>query len=278
MRKIKVKAFAKVNFTLDIKGKENGYHELKTLVATVSLSDDVIIKKRRDDRISLKVKGKAGCPANENNAYKAGKAFKKTFKTEGFDILLKKHIPMGSGLGGSSTDAAAVLVGLKTLFGTDGDMTDLANSLGSDTAYILKGGFALLSGRGEKIAPVNFADKLYVILCKANGSVVTKDAYAKFDELKTSEPPATEIAVESLEKGDIAGFYKNLKNDLYPSATEILPEIRQNLKILSSVAPATMSGSGSTTFAVFSDRRSRDQAYKKLYGRLKGKLIKAETV
>ena len=278
MRKIKIKARAKVNFTLDVSGKKDGYHELKTLVASVSLSDDVIIKKRKDDLISLKVIGRAGCSAGENNAFKAGKLFKKTFNTKGFDIVLKKRIPIGSGLGGSSADAAGVLSGLKTLFGLSDDMTALANALGSDTAYMLRGGFAVLEGRGEKITPIESKEKFYFLLLKADGSVITKDAYSKFDETGVSEPEKTPKAADALKNGDISEFLGSLKNDLYNPATAILPEIEENLETLSSVAPSVMSGSGATTFAVFTDEKSRDLAYKFLKKQLKGKLIKAETV
>lgn len=278
MKKIKIKAYAKVNFALDVIGKEDGYHELKTLVSSVSLCDDVIIKKRNDDEISLKVIGSAGCSANENNAYKAGDLFKKTFNTSGFDIILKKRIPLGGGLGGSSADSAAVLNGLKALFEIDEDITDLANALGSDTAYMLKGGFALLSGRGEKIYPIETDGKFYLLLCKANGAVITKDAYKKFDELNICASPTAENAASALERGNAAEFLTALKNDLYEPAVGILPEIRENLKALSSVAPAVMSGSGATTFAVFTDKKSRDSAYKILKNKLKDKLIKAETV
>ena len=278
MRKIRLKARAKVNITLDVSGKKDGYHELKTLVASVSLSDEVKIKKRKDDLISLKVIGRAGCSAGENNAFKAGKLFKKTFNTKGFDIVLKKRIPIGGGLGGSSADAAGVLSGLKTLFGLSDDMTELANELGSDTAYMLRGGFAVLEGRGEKIEPIAVDKKFYLLLCTAQGSVMTKDAYGKFDEIGASGSEKTPKAADALKKGDVAEFLNGLKNDLYLPSTEILPEIKRNLEILSSVAPAVMSGSGSTTFAVFTDEKARDSSYKLLKKKLKGKLIKAETI
>ena len=278
MKKVKVKAYAKVNFALDVFGKADGYHELKTVVASISLCDDVIVKEREDNRVSIRVIGSAGCSANENNAFKAGKIFKKTFKTKGFDITLKKRIPVGSGLGGSSADVAATLNGLKTLFEIDGDMTELANKLGSDTAYMLKGGFALLEGRGEIISPIESRNKFYLILCKANGSVITKDAYAKFDDLNINNPPTAETAAKALEKGDTSEFLSSLKNDLYLPATKILSEIKKNIKTLSSVAPAFMSGSGATTFVVFTDKKSRDKAYRVLRKKLKDKLIKAETV
>ncbi|MBO4594357.1 MAG: hypothetical protein J5697_01485, partial [Clostridia bacterium] len=88
----------------------------------------------------------------------------------------------------------------------------------------------------------------------------------------------TPKAADALKKGDVAEFLNGLKNDLYLPSTEILPEIKRNLEILSSVAPAVMSGSGSTTFAVFTDEKARDLSYKLLKKKLKGKLIKAETI
>ena len=278
MKKIKVFAPAKVNFALDIVGKENGYHNIKTVVSTVSFGDEIVLKKRKDDRISLKVIGSAGCPAGENNAFKAGKLFKKTFKTSGFDIVLKKKIPVGSGLGGSSADAAGVLNGLKALFKVNADLNSLANALGSDTAYMLLGGFALLKGRGEVIEPIKTGTKFYLVLCKSEYPVMTKDAYALYDEIGEEYSPFAELLKESLEKDDRDGVVKNLKNDLYAAATRILPEIKRDLFSLSECAPSVMSGSGATVFSVFLDKEERDKAYSVLKKKLKGKLIKAETI
>ena len=278
MRAIKVLARAKVNFVLDVFGKTEGYHEIASVVSTVGFGDEIVIKKRKDDRISLYVKGTCGCPADENNAFKAAKLFKKTFKTRGFDIYLKKKIPVGSGLGGSSADSAGVLSGLKTLFGIDADMSILANALGSDTAYQLKGGFALIKGRGEEIKKIDAPIKLYLLLCKADGNVITADAYRKFDELGEMQTPYAEKSANLLSEKKTEEFLKTLKNDLFLPAIAILPEVKQNYEKLFSFAPTVMSGSGATVFSVFTDKKERDKVYKLLKPELKNKLIKTETV
>jgi len=278
MKKIKVKANAKVNLSLDIVGIDGGFHDLKTVVSTIDFGDTIIIKKRNDDRISLKVTGSAGCSADENNAFTAGKLFKKTFKTSGFDILLKKKIPVGSGLGGSSADSAGVLKGLKTLFGLNCDVSALSDALGSDTSYMLSGGFAMLEGRGNKITPIKTSLKLYLILCVADGSVITKNAYKKYDEMGETFEEGSDKTLTALKISDADGVIKNLKNDLFPSACELLPEVKKNFGIMSEKFPTVMSGSGATVYSVFKTKKERDRAYKTLSRTFKGKLIKAETV
>ena len=278
MKRIKVSAKAKVNFALDIVGKDGGFHTLKTVVSTMNFSDEIILKKRKDDRISLKVIGSAGCSADENNAYKASKLFKKTFRVSGFDVILKKKIPVGSGLGGSSADASAVLVGLKKLFGVEADITPLANALGSDTLYMTRGGYALLEGRGEKITAIDTDLKLFLILCTAIEGVNTKDAYAKFDEIGETYDSVADVTAKAIKDGDYNGLIKSLKNDLYLSATKLNPEVAKNYETMSKFAPTVMSGSGATVFSVFKCKKDRDEAYKTLSKILKGKLIKTETV
>lgn len=278
MKKLEVLAKAKVNLSLDIVGKDGGFHELKTVVSAIDFGDKIVIKKRNDDRISLKVVGSAGCSADENNAFKAGKVFKKTFRTSGFDILLKKKIPVGGGLGGSSADSAGALKGLKTLFGIEGDIATLSDALGSDTKYMLNGGFALLEGRGDKITPIDTDLKLYLILCIADGSVITKNAFKAYDEAGETFKDSSDKMLAAVKKGDADGVIKNLKNDLFPSACTLLPEVKKNFETMAKHYPTVMSGSGATVYSVFKTKKERDSAYKVLSRTLKGKLVKAETV
>ena len=152
MKKITIKAKAKINLTLDVVGLNSGYHDINTLVTTIDLYDRIILKKRKDSAISLNCTGvKMDCAITDNNAYKTAKAFADKFSTGGVDITVQKNIPLGAGLGGSSADIAGVLNGLKALYGVNESVLDIANALGSDSGYMLSGGYAVLSGRGDKI-------------------------------------------------------------------------------------------------------------------------------
>ena len=152
MKRVKIKVPAKINLTLDITGVKDGYHHLKSIVSSINLYDTITLIKRNDDKITLLEKGiESGCDTQKNNAFKACKAFINKFGTTGVDIVLNKKIPVGGGLGGSSADIAGVLNGMKKLFGIDGSVKDLADELGSDSRYMLEGGWAVISERGNKV-------------------------------------------------------------------------------------------------------------------------------
>ncbi len=278
MNKVKIFAPAKVNFTLDILGTNEGFHNIKSLVSTLSLGDSVIIKKRKDKNITLTQEGiTVDCPLEKNNAYKSAKLFMETFNTLGVDIVIKKRIPLGGGLGGSSADICAVLKGMKKLYKIEQDITPLANLLGSDTAYMLDGGLAVLEGRGEMVSHINARLNLYLLLLTANSSVTAGECYKEFDKLGKTFDSLTDNAVESLINRNFQEFVSNLKNDLYIPAKTICGEIEQNLNLLKEQGDCFMTGSGSVTVGVYKTRRARNKAYKNLLPKVKTKLIKTKT-
>lgn len=272
---VKRKVNAKINLTLDILGRENGFHNLSSLVAEINIGDTISIKKRKDNLIVLRVKG-ANLPLDENNnAYKAAKLFMQTFNTCGVDIFIDKKIAIGGGLGGSSADIAGVLLCMKKLFNLDNSLQPLAQKLGSDVSYMLSGGYAVISGRGEKVQRVNSKLKLYLLLLSDKKSVLAKDCYAQFDRQGKSFVQLTSLARESLEKGDFLALKNYLKNDLYESAKSLNPQIEQNLNLINLDKNAVMTGSGSTVFAIYERKKQRDLVYKKLKD--KG-VIRAQTI
>lgn len=282
MKSIKIKVPAKINLTLDVLGTdEKGYHVLSSLVSSISLFDEVIIKKRKDKKINLKEKGiKCGCSVLDNNAFKAAKLYLKDCLDAGAEITLKKKIPVGGGLGGSSADIAGVLKGLESLYNFKAELKDLANALGSDSAYMLNGGWAIMRGRGEKIEKIDCSLKLYLIVVKEQESISAKNCYKKFDEQKKVFFPATERAIECLKNQDFDNFINSLKNDLTESAVLYLPAIKDNIETLKSAGAKTalMTGSGSSVYGVFLTEKDRNAAYKKLPEHLKKNAIKAETL
>lgn len=280
MKKIKIKARAKINLTLDVLGLEQNYHNINTLVSTIDLHDKILIKKRKDRLINLKMKGlPVDSPILENNAYKACKVFIQKFDTSGVDVIVNKRIPIAGGLGGSSADIAGVLNGLKELFDIKESVLPLANSLGSDSGYLLTGGYAVLSGRGEQIEQVSIDKKFYILILTENTPISAKESYKVFDKQNKTYKPCTKIALKAIEKKDYALFYKALKNDLYPASLEILPKLKENINaIKEAFADAVlMTGSGSSVYGLFESKKKRNRAYKKLLPLYSKRLIKAET-
>ena len=281
MKKITVKIPAKINLTLDVIGKTENYHDISSLVCSIDIVDEITVVKRKDDKITLKMTGlPVNCPITDNNAYKAAALFQNTFKTGGVDIVVNKNIPVGGGLGGSSADIAGVLKALNLLFETDMNMVELAADLGSDAPYMINGGYAVISGRGEKIERHNSQKTLYFLLITENAEISARACYKKFDQKKKEYPPCTAKAVTCLENEDEQGLLAAIKNDLTAAACEILPDIKFNLHALkkAGASAVTVAGSGPTVAAVFLEKKQRDAVYKKLKSLFDNSIIKAQTI
>lgn len=280
MKKIKIKAPAKVNLTLDVLGKNEKFHQIKSLMASIDLSDEIIVKKRNDDKINLKMKGlKVDCLPIDNNAYKAAKLFMATFSTKGADIIIKKRIPIGAGLGGSSADIAGVLNALKKLYQIDCDLIPLASTLGSDSAFMINGGWAIAEQKGDEISQKEIDKKLFFIILTDKRAISARESYNEFDAQDKNYPPCTDIALSALMNDDKVAFLRSIKNDLYFASSKLNENIEKNINILNNIdAPASiMAGSGSAVLAIFFDKDERDKAYKKLKKMTKEKIIKAQT-
>ena len=276
--KTKLNSYAKINLTLNICGASGGFHDIESLVTTIDLFDTVILSPRKDDKIVLKMRG-AGedIPPEKNNAYKAAKLFSETFKTGGADIEIIKRIPLAGGLGGSSADAAGVLNAMKKAYQIDEDVKPLADKLGSDTGYMLSGGFAVISGRGEKVKKIQTDLKLNLVLVYAKSGVNTADCYKEFDLSGVSGMISDNVAAErALKNGDENGLYKEVGNALYLPASRLNAEVKENLDEMKSLSPKAsgMTGSGSTVFGIFETEELRRWAVEKL----KRKDIDAEYV
>ncbi len=280
MKKIKIKAKAKINLTLDILGVKDGYHQLKSLVTSVSIADEIKIKRRKDDKITLRTTGiSVDCAPTDNNAYKSAKLFMNEHNVNGVDIRIKKRIPVGAGLGGSSADIAGVIVGMKKLFAVDCDEVALANELGSDSGYMTKGGWAIIEGRGDEITPFSPSRRFYALIITDEKSVSSKDSYSAFDKLNSAYEPATDKAVESLCKGDLYNFFPALKNDLYLPVKGIIPEMEKSIDALKNAGAlaSLMTGGGSAVYGLFTDRKAMVRAYKRLKKTYGTRLIKTST-
>ena len=254
--KSRVKAYAKINLSLNVFKAENGYHPLDSVVTTIDLYDEITVTNRRDDEIKITMRGIGAdfLYRENNNAFKAAKLFQETFATKGADITVIKNIPLSGGLGGSSADVAGVLKALKKVYGIDQDVKPLADMLGSDSGYLLTGGFARISGRGDIVEKIDSETDFWVILIYSESGVNTADCFKEFDLTSSvNNSSNNDELVSSILDGDIVGISKNVGNDLLAPAVKLCSEVQKHLNALKSLSPlcASMSGSGSTVFGFY---------------------------
>ena len=252
---VRIKSYAKINLSLNITGREGGYHTLRSLAASIDLSDTIFLTRRKLSRVTMHGLGSEGIPPEKNNALRAAELFSERFGTDGADISIYKDIPMGAGLGGSSADAAGVLRGMRKLYGvgTDEELKELADALGSDTGYMLKGGYALLEGRGERVTPLPCAETLWLLLLLPREGVSTAECYRLYDEMPDADGGQTEHCVQALLSGRAEELGANLFNSLLAPASRLQPAVARALEEAKSFSPygAGMTGSGSCVFALF---------------------------
>lgn len=279
MARIDCKIYGKINLSLCVTGKSEGYHTLDTVVLSVSKYNKVILKSRRDDKIIITFSGEYGYTPKrqaDTNAYKAAKAFMDKFKTKGAYIEIVENIPSGGGLGGSSADIAGVLIGLKKLYKIDEDVKDIADSLGSDSGYLLTGGAARLFSRGEVIKKIDSKLSGHVLVIYAkNGGVTSKECFQKFDErLDSGVVCDNDLIEEILSVGDVSALRNKIGNALYSSACELNAEIAENLAALNDLSPVIsgMTGSGSTVFCMFETYELTSWAFCKLKRKFHGRI------
>lgn len=281
MNTARVNAYAKLNLTLDIVGEEDGFHMLDSLVVSVDLSDRIVARKRADGHSSVAMHGMGSesIPPEKNNALFAAERFSKAFKTTGADLTIYKNIPMGAGMGGSSADAAGVLLAMAKLYGVKNRdaLAALAEELGSDVKFQLSGGFARMRGRGEDLAFFGEVPAMWFFaVCPAEG-VGSGACYAEFDRQGKTFPPRTGRAIEGLGSGNLDWGARLFGNHLTEAAIAIDPEIGEILKTLRAFSPigAAMTGSGSAVFAAFPTLELAQWAKSRYRGRHRAYVLRA---
>lgn len=268
---MKVKAYAKVNISLDIieKRKSDGYHLLRMIMQNIDLYDDITIDKQKSG-ITIKC-NKPYVPTDERNlAYKAAQLFKEKFNIEeGVAINIKKNIPVAAGLAGGSTDGAAVLKAMNEIFNvnaSDEELMEIGLKLGADIPYCIKGGTALCEGIGEKVTILKpFKDKI-LVLVKPPFGVSTKFVYQEFNLEKVLNHPKTEELIQAMENDDLDYICSNMKN-LLENVTlrkhKMIIGIKEEMKSHGAKG-AMMSGSGPTVFAIFDDMLKAQRCFEKM--------------
>lgn len=258
-----VLANAKINLTLFVGEKQSdGFHGISTLMQEISLCDRISIERCDSDMFFV---SDSRLPADNNNlCIKALSAFRaKTGIKQSVKISLEKHIPFMAGLGGGSSDAAAVIKALDALFDTGlsyDEMTAMAATIGSDVPFFIGGGCSRCVGRGEIIAERFKLPTLYITVAKGNAGLSTPEMYRAFDSLGT---PISDHASDKIACcDDISGIAEKIYNSFDDIACQKCPEINEiKQKMLALGALGSMlCGSGSAVFGIFADKSSSELA------------------
>ena len=248
---------AKLNLGLDVVAqREDGFHDIRTVFQAVDFTDELRARPREDAEIVLRVEGDARAPGDRTNlvvqALRALSA--RRAPGRGADLRLLKRIPVGGGLGGGSSDAAAALVLGERIWGLDPDpeeLRTLAVGVGSDVPFFLMGGTALGEGRGEVLTRLAPPPAWGWVLAISDFVVETADVFGSADKALTPLPHRLSLLQQALQVGDFMGFSGSLGNDLEPAALAIEPGLMGIRDWLRARAPVVgLSGSGSTLFAV----------------------------
>ena len=251
-------AFAKVNLTLDVLGKRaDGYHDLQSVMQTVSSRDDVEIDVGTGKPWQL-LCSVEGIPTDEKNlAWKAAKVYCDAMgkDPEGLEIRIVKRIPSGAGLGGGSADAAAVLRALNRHYGDPLSVLALAElgaQVGSDVPFCVVGGTAMVEGRGERLRKLPDMPDCIFVVCKPDFSVSTPELYRKIDTVAIPHRPDNQAMESALLAGDLGKVAENVYNVFDPVVTSEHLELNYIKSICNSYGALTeqMTGSGSAIFAI----------------------------
>ena len=269
-RMIRIRAYAKINLGLFIKGRRSdGFHEIETILLPIKLYDKINIEKSLNNTI-IECSDPSVPGQNKNLTYIAFQKLRERYPSkikEGIKIYIEKNIPVGAGLGGGSSDAAAVLLGVRNLWNigvSDKILKMIASQLGSDVSFFIDCKPALAKGRGEILKEIDYNIERWILLIYPDLNISTSWAYKNFNFILTNR--LKNINLNYLIKKNILKFRNLIFNDLeipvfskYPQ----LREIKENL-YKSGAEFALMSGSGSCLYGLFKDKSKAEKVSKKL--------------
>jgi len=266
------KAYAKLNISLDVTAKRpDGYHDMLMVMQSVSLCDEVTVELNDSGRTRAR-SNYHFVPTDERNlAVRAALKFFSAADMEGAGakISLEKHIPVGAGMAGGSSDAAAVLRALNRLcdnrFSRE-ELESLASEIGSDVAFCVSGGTALAKGRGDKLTALKDLPACSIVICKPEFSISTPELFKKLDAVKLRCHPDSAGICEALDCGSLEDIARRMYN-----VFESVPDRRMNTvaeiksRMLDHGALGSiMTGTGSAVFGVFISRENAENARRKL--------------
>lgn len=257
LNKLSVKAAAKINLSLDVTGKlPNGYHSIESVFQTVGIYDIVDLELSPDNNITLECSDPQ-IPRDEKNiAYKAAALFRELCGLDfGCSIKITKNIPSQAGMGGGSSDGAAVFYILNKLLRTNynfNDMLPYASKLGADVPFFLLGGTAYAENIGDKLTKLNDCSGKIILIAKGDSGISTPQAYKNIDMLKNPVHPQTKKLLHAINSGD-ENLYKYYSNIFEQAGIPDDVNIIKSTMIDNYALCSVMTGSGSAVFGQFED-------------------------
>ena len=270
---MRLKARAKINWTLDIVGqREDGYHLMDMLMQPITLADDIILT--LSDGITLTTGGSPLLPADEKHlAYRAAMALKQhAGYSGGAAIHVEKHIPVGAGMGGGSADAAGVLIGLNRLWELhlpQEELESIGLTLGADVPFCIRGGLTRTTGIGEVMADLPCGRDWPLVVIQPCEGLSTKEIFTAYHESTTAIRPDNAAAAAALAKGVSVALSAAMANVMQPVSAARREGIAQAIAALTEhgAFAAQMTGSGSAVFGAFETEAAAKAAYEALCAR-----------
>lgn len=266
---MKQKAYAKVNIGLDVlRRRPDGYHELKMIMQTVAICDELTFEKKSEPGIQLRIDGSDLAADKNNLVWRAAALLMKEKHIEaGVSITLKKRIPIAAGMAGGSADAAATMRGLNDLFGMGYSMENLRElgvKLGADIPYCISGGTMLSEGIGEVLTPLPAPPDCHLVVAKPDIDVSTAFVYQNLRVDSLPFHPDIDGMAKALAAGDLKGITDRMGNVLETVTVREYPVIDKIKKRMCGLGAenALMSGSGPTVFGIYKERETAENAAK----------------
>lgn len=267
------KAPAKINLSLDVLRKRTSdeYHDVEMVMTTIDLADRLEFTTLSDDRIEVVLESRYVPNDERNLAYRAAKIFKDTFGVKkGVRIEIDKQIPVSAGLGGGTTDAAAVIRGLNRLWSLNLELEELAPlaaKCGSDATFSLYGGTGIARGFGEIVEKLPSPPSCWVVLAKPDIGVSTRTIF-RHVEVEQLKHPNNEALVEALYEGDFQKICSHIGNSLEDITLSLHPEVGQIKETMKKLGAAgvLMSGTGPTVYGLI----EQHQKAKRIYNGMRG--------
>ncbi|SHG40975.1 4-(cytidine 5'-diphospho)-2-C-methyl-D-erythritol kinase [Ornithinibacillus halophilus] len=266
------KAPAKINLSLDVLSKRtDGEYNVEMIMTSIDLADRIELTTLEEDRIIVSLWSRYVPNDERNLAYKAASILKEKYNlNKGIHIKIDKCIPVSAGLGGGSTDAAAVLRGLNKIWDLNISMEELAvigAEIDSDVPYCIYSSTAIAKGRGEIIEPLPSPPSSWVVLAKPNIGVSTKAIFKQVD-LDSLSHPNTEEVIDALHEQDFEKLCSNIGNSLEDITTSLHPEVNRikEKMTLSGAEGVLMSGSGPTVYGLVKQESKAQRIYNSMKG------------
>lgn len=268
-----LEAFAKINWSLDITGVRNdGYHLMDMLMQPVSIADEITLSSAAS--LSVSVSGWPPVREDETNlAYRAAEALKRVSGCqEGVAIHVKKRIPVGAGMGGGSSDAAAVLIGLNRLWHTglsQEELEAIGLTLGADVPFFLRGGLTRTRGIGEKLEDIDCLYNYRLVMIQPCSGLSTAQVFHMWENAPDLKHPDNDAVESALKNGQLSLLCESIGNVLQPVAEKLRPAIVEACNALNQQGAlvSAMTGSGSAVFGVFSSETTAGNAFRHLQQR-----------